>query len=307
MKQKYLFTSLITVLAFLIIFIYLAFQQESDSKNPKNQIILREIGHELLSSSKDSTSRVLPIKALSANEFQIRFENKFSFSPDSLVAIVQKNMEKSTFPKQYSVNVLKCSSEEVVYGFLISLKEKEEIIPCIGRSMPSGCYFINIKFIQTNNVFFNSKNIFITLLLLVLSFIFWFILNRKKEKFHQKESINNIQIGKYFFYHEQHYVQYEDVKILLTSKESKLLYIFFTSPNGIIDRNVLQKEVWENEGVIVTRSLDMFISKLRKKLNKDASVNIVNIHGIGYKLEINLMETNKTKVPSHSILNNSLI
>jgi DNA-binding winged helix-turn-helix (wHTH) protein len=296
MKQKHLFASLITVLAFLIIFIYLAFQQESDIENPKNQIVLRKIGHEILNSSKDSTSKVLPIKTLSANEFQIRFENKFSFSPESLVAIVQKNMEKSTFPREYSVNVLKCSSGEVVYGFLISLYDKETIIPCKGRSMPSGCYIINIKFIPTNNVFFNTINLFFIFIILVLSVLFWLILNRKKEKFHQKESIKNIQIGKYFFYHEQHYVKYEDVKILLTSKESKLLYIFFTSPNEIIDRNILQKEVWENEGVIVTRSLDMFISKLRKKLNKDTLVNIVNIHGIGYKLEINLIETAKTKV-----------
>lgn len=292
MKQKHLFISLLTVLAFLIILIYWAFQQELDIENPKNEIVLREIGHELLNSSKDSTTKVLPIKTLSANEFQIRFENKFSFSPDSLVAIVRKNMERSTFPRDYCVNVLKCSSEEVVYGFLISLSEKERLIPCIGRIMPIDCYSINIKFIPTKNVFFNTKNLFFTLLLLVLSGLSWFVL---KEKSNQKEFINCIQIGKYFFYYEQHYVQYKDVKILLTSKESKLLYIFFSSPNEIIDRNILQKEVWENEGVIVTRSLDMFISKLRKKLNKDPLINIVNIHGIGYKLEINLIETSKAK------------
>jgi len=288
MKQKHLLASLLTVLAFLIIFIYWAFRQESNMENPKNEIVLREIGHELLNSSKDSISKVLPIKMLSANEFQIRFENKFSFSPDSLVAIVQKNLEKSTFPREYSVNVSECSSKEVSYGFLVSIKDKETIIPCIGRNMPSGCYIISIKFFPTNTIFFNNKILFFTFIILVLSVLFWFIINRKKEKlFYQKECIKSIQIGKYFFYHEQHYVEYEDVKIVLTSKESKLLYIFFTSPNEIIDRNILQREVWENEGVIVTRSLDMFISKLRKKLNKDPLVNIVNIHGIGYKLEIN--------------------
>jgi DNA-binding winged helix-turn-helix (wHTH) protein len=294
MKQKHLFTSLLIVLAFLIIFIYWAFQQESDNTNPKNEIILRKIGHELLISSKDSTSKVLPIKMLSANEFQIRFENKFSFMPDSLVAIVEKNMARSTFPREYSVNVLKCSSKEVSYGFLVSLKDKETIIPCIGRNMPNDCYIISIKFIPTSTLFFSNKTLFFIFIILVLSVLFWFIFNRKKEKiFHQKESTKNIQIGKYFFYHEQHYVEYDDVKIVLTAKESKLLYIFFTSPNEIIDRNILQKEVWENEGVIVTRSLDMFISKLRKKLDKDPLINIVNIHGIGYKLEINLIGSTK--------------
>ena len=73
---------------------------------------------------------------------------------------------------------------------------------------------------------------------------------------------------------------------MLTPKESKLLHILSLSPNVVIDRSILQKEIWENEGVIVTRSLDMFISKLRKKLDKDASITIVNIHGVGYKLEI---------------------
>ena len=95
-----------------------------------------------------------------------------------------------------------------------------------------------------------------------------------------------LQIGKYVFHYEQQVVYYEGLKIPLTVKESKLLYIFFSAPNVIIDRNELQKEVWENEGVIVTRSLDMFISKLRKKLDKDPSVRIVNSHGVGYKLEV---------------------
>ena len=147
MKQKHLFLILVALSALFIAWNYLDYQQKSAIENPKNQILLREIGHELLNSSKDSTSKVLPIKNLSTNEFQIRFENKFSFSPDSLVAIVQKNIERSTFPREYSVNVLKCSSEEVVYGFLVSLNDKETIVPCIGRSMPSDCYSISIKFI----------------------------------------------------------------------------------------------------------------------------------------------------------------
>ena len=48
----------------------------------------------------------------------------------------------------------------------------------------------------------------------------------------------------------------------------------------------LQKEIWEDEGVIVGRSLDMFISKLRKKLEADPNIKIVVIRGKGYKLEI---------------------
>jgi DNA-binding response OmpR family regulator len=72
----------------------------------------------------------------------------------------------------------------------------------------------------------------------------------------------------------------------LTATETRLLLIFALSPNQTIERSRLQKEVWEDEGVIVGRSLDMFISKLRKKLELDQNINIVVIRGKGYKLEI---------------------
>jgi DNA-binding response OmpR family regulator len=72
----------------------------------------------------------------------------------------------------------------------------------------------------------------------------------------------------------------------LTGTETRLLLIFALSPNQTIARSRLQKEIWEDEGVIVGRSLDMFISKLRKKLEFDPNIKIVVIRGKGYKLEI---------------------
>jgi DNA-binding response OmpR family regulator len=54
----------------------------------------------------------------------------------------------------------------------------------------------------------------------------------------------------------------------------------------LIPRETLMQEVWINEGVITGRSLDMFISKLRKKLSVDPELRITNIHGKGYRLEI---------------------
>jgi DNA-binding response OmpR family regulator len=58
------------------------------------------------------------------------------------------------------------------------------------------------------------------------------------------------------------------------------------SPNQTIARTRLQKEIWEDEGIIVGRSLDMFISKLRKKLEFDPNIKITVVRGKGYKLEV---------------------
>jgi len=72
----------------------------------------------------------------------------------------------------------------------------------------------------------------------------------------------------------------------LTKTETRILRIFALTPNEDIERSRLQKEIWEDEGVIVGRSLDMFISKLRKKLEHDPTIKIAVIRGKGYKLEI---------------------
>ncbi len=287
MKQKYLFFLLATLLALFIVLLYVDFQQQSAHENPKNQILLRKIGDELLRSSKDSTSKVLPIQKISNNEFHIAFENQLAITPDTLVAIVQRNLNQSSFSKDYAVQVLACSTTKVVYGFVNSAQARETVIPCLGRKLPVGCYTIALQFIPQETVLSSNKTMLISSIVLVLLVLLIRIGYSKKTKtVPASASGETLQIGKYIFHYEQQVVYYEGLKIPLTVKESKLLYIFFSAPNVIIDRNELQKEVWENEGVIVTRSLDMFISKLRKKLDKDSSVRIVNSHGVGYKLEV---------------------
>ena len=287
MKQKYLFFLLALLLALFVTLMYVEFQQQSAPENPKNEMLLRKIGDEVLRSSKDSTSKVLPIQKITASEFHIAFENQLAITPDTLVAIVQRNLNQSSFSKEYSVQVLACSTLKVVYGFVHSAQTKETVIPCLGRKLPVGCYTIALQFIPKDTFFSRNKTMLIGSIVLVLLVLLFQIVYSKKTKTLPECAIGEtLQIGKYVFHCEQQYVDYEGIKIPLTVKESKLLYIFFSSPNVIIDRNELQKEVWENEGVIVTRSLDMFISKLRKKLDKDSSVRIVNSHGVGYKLEV---------------------
>lgn len=287
MKQKYIYALFLLFLAIFAIPFSCNNLLESAIDNPKNEILLRKIGHEVLISNNDKTSKVVPVKTISKNEFQISFEKKFAFAPDSLINIVKNNLSKSTFPKEYSVSVQKCSNDAIVYGFHVAADSSKNVITCVGRKMPLDCYVITLKFATKNNIAY-TKYIFFVILFLATSLFF---LIRFRNPKREKEVIiaddeTNITIGKYSFYHQKNQLQFENEQISLTPKESKLLHILSSSPNEIIDRNTLQKEIWENEGVIVTRSLDMFISKLRKKLDKDSSITIANIHGVGYKLEI---------------------
>lgn len=290
MKQKITFILIGAFFTVSIAFLYSEYCKKDKIENPKDEILLRKIGHDVLISSNDKTSKIVPIKVISDNEFQIRFENKFAFVPDSIINIVQRNISRSTFPKEYTVSVQKCSNEAIVYGFHIVSDPSKNVITCKGRKMPLDCYTITLKFASRTNSN-TSTNIYLFLVAQFLAFLLFFLIRsiltkRKKERIIADDEAA-IPIGKYIFYFKQHHLLFEKEKTSLTQKESKLLHILSSSPNETIDRNTLQREIWENEGVIVTRSLDMFISKLRKKLEKDSSIAIVNVHGVGYKLEIN--------------------
>jgi len=75
--------------------------------------------------------------------------------------------------------------------------------------------------------------------------------------------------------------------ITLTNKEAKLLRLFCIHRNQVIERDLIQKAIWEDEGYFVGRSMDVFISRLRKILRDDERIVIQTIHGIGYKLQVN--------------------
>jgi two-component system, OmpR family, response regulator len=68
----------------------------------------------------------------------------------------------------------------------------------------------------------------------------------------------------------------------LTYKEAKLLEIFFRHPDKVIERDLFLKTVWEEDGFFVARSMDVFISRLRKYLSADPALKIENIRAIGY-------------------------
>ncbi|MEJ6981735.1 winged helix-turn-helix domain-containing protein [Pedobacter sp. P351] len=291
MNFKYL--SIFIAASLLILFYVLSASQlnDTDFEEAKEIIIMRKIGHEVLLHSGDSSSRVLPVKQIAENEYQIRFASQFTFTPDSLVKIIHRTIEANQLPSDYIVNVIECASNEMIFGYAILKTEQKNIVPCRGRQQSKGFYLINISFHNASLLGLPKKFVSTGIALFALVLVFSGV-----KIYHKKKSIsgkgdksfqdNFIRIGKYHFYNDKQYLINNTEQIELTQKESKLLYIFASAPNEIIDRNRLQKEIWEDEGIIVGRSLDVFISKLRKKLENDSTVKLVNIHGKGYKLEI---------------------
>lgn len=253
----------------------------------RREVLLRRIGHELLIHSGDRTSRVLPVKKISENEYQISFENEFSFQPELLVNTTRNWLTKDPLTMDYVVNVLNCDNTTVVYGFAVSKNKKDDVVACLGRKQPKACYVINIKFKSSGLISFNKVYLLGSLPVLAFVGFVFFKLNKRRNDLSENQLEDTFNFGSILFDSKNKKLIMNEQTNDLTATETRLLRIFASSPNKTIERARLQKEIWEDEGVVVGRSLDMFISKLRKKLELDPNVTIVVVRGKGYKLEIN--------------------
>ena len=92
------------------------------------------------------------------------------------------------------------------------------------------------------------------------------------------------QIGTYVFDSKRHLLSFKDTKISLTTKESELLMLLYRYRNEILERNYALRTIWTDDNYFNARSMDVYITRLRKYLKKDPEVKILNIHGKGYRL-----------------------
>ena len=97
---------------------------------------------------------------------------------------------------------------------------------------------------------------------------------------------DHYQIGNYTFDPLKQLLSFSGESVKLTTKESELLELLCSHANEILERNFALKSIWIDDNYFNARSMDVYITRLRKYLKKDLSVKILNIHGRGYKLII---------------------
>lgn len=113
------------------------------------------------------------------------------------------------------------------------------------------------------------------------------VLRRSNKQRSQDGDESVFNIGKYQFNSEKQILFHDAQEQKLTTKESQLLRLLCVHKNDVLDRNFALKTIWHDDNYFNGRSMDVYIAKLRKYLKDDSKVEIINIHGKGFKLLVN--------------------
>lgn len=197
----------------------------------------------------------------------------------------------------YFVAVKDCSTDTLILGYDVRQFNKGRV-PCIGRHQYANCNHIFVTFPNRQQVM-ESNNNWLYGGLLTVSFLgigfYYFLKNRKEPLMNtlpEKEPISVIPnkqlitIGNSQLDVANQLMYIDNNPVTLTFRETKLLHYFVSHVGQLLNREQLLEKVWAEEGVIVGRSLDVFVSRLRKILRADASLVIKTVHGVGYRLEV---------------------
>ncbi|MCF8405517.1 MAG: response regulator transcription factor [Bacteroidales bacterium] len=113
------------------------------------------------------------------------------------------------------------------------------------------------------------------------------IIRRSTESKSMETSRNMYEVGKFTFDYNRQILKADNFEQKLTSKETELLKMLCDNVNNVLDRSIALKKIWHDDSYFNARSMDVYITKLRKYLKLDNKIELINVHGVGFKLMIN--------------------
>ncbi|MEM7103518.1 MAG: response regulator transcription factor [Bacteroidota bacterium] len=112
------------------------------------------------------------------------------------------------------------------------------------------------------------------------------VLKRSKNNSTPKEEPKEFEIGQYHFNYPLRILSLGEDKSKLSPKEAELLKMFCLYMNDILPRSAALTQIWGEDNYFTARSMDVFVTKLRKYLKSDPNIEIINIHGNGFQLKV---------------------
>lgn len=260
-------------------------------------LALRRTAHHLLTIAGNRTGAIPPVERIENNTWLVRLEQNFEY--DSLPAVLYEAFLLHGITGEYNVTVLDCRNNDLMLGYMADSQTLSTDVSCGGRDQTAGCYNLSVTFPNRQAGRPEETGLWI-LFALVCLFLPAYSIFRSFNKLKNNtlelapaDTSNIFDPTQRTIIFGQSSLHVANQKLLtkgkqndLTYRETKLLRFFCLNINKILERDIILKAVWEDEGILVGRSVDVFVSRLRKLLKDDESVKIVNIHGVGYRLEV---------------------
>lgn len=248
----------------------------------RTELAVRSIGDQLLRQAGDTRTPVLPVDRLEQSTLRLHFKNAIVIQPDSLARLALNKIPKE-LASRVIVNVREVDTQNVVYALEIN-RQGENVIPCLGRGLTMGHYSIDFLFQGPSEAASNYQLSMMSVTGFALLFLAFQGLAEKKKD--EAKPGTKPDVGGFIIDEDRSCLRFENDEIQLTKKELSLIGILFANAGKLLSREYLTEQIWSKEGVITGRSLDMFISRLRKKLLLNPKVKITNQHGKGYMLVV---------------------
>lgn len=253
-------------------------------------LALRETGDHLLDLAGDRTSTIPPVKHPKAHTWLLQLEKGFNY--DSLPGILRRALLRQDIRSDYYVSVERCGDNELILGYTASTYELEGEAPCGGREIKADCLNIKLNFLekvipQPNPWKARFLLLSVFLFLAALGNVFYLRKIRKPavEDFPLEEDSSLLRFGQSSLDFSNQKLWVKGLPKDLTFREAKLLHYLVQNANQVLDRERVLEAIWQDEGMLVGRSLDVFVSRLRKLLKEDESIKISSVHGVGYRFE----------------------
>ena len=104
---------------------------------------------------------------------------------------------------------------------------------------------------------------------------------------HSAQGAKLLTVGSFTLDYNRQVLERKGKELRLTSKENELLRLLCENTNEVLDRSYALNKIWQDDSYFNARSMDVYIAKLRKYLREDPSVELINVHGVGFKLVVN--------------------
>jgi len=246
-------------------------------------LALRQVGHKLLIQQSDSTSSIPPIEYIGNNGYLLPIKKVIQYN--ALPELLTDAFEDFNITRPYEVVIKNCDDDIIILGYN-SVGLEQGVIPCINRDHAQSCVNILVQFYNPSEENVKHASTFFPFWLIPILLIgFGFLVYKFLWPTTEEKENSLVTLGQYSYDPKNQTLSIKEEKFNLTFRENKLLQLLASKPNEVLTRDEIMSKVWTDEGVIVGRSLDVFISRIRKLLKQDPSIQIKSVHGVGYRME----------------------